>query len=182
MSVLIAPYIQALMDLGPTIENNLVQVDRKIKETKNNPEAFNVSTPARTYVSLIRDKFPKAISRLVERLGEANWQRHVVVRDMMERGAETPQVTNEVKKAAVFSQFGPVSLFQDSGLGTSISAGSQSAPSMASHSSFVSSIAEWEQQSVRVPPTPAAVGEGQHFQCKICFAVQKTIRNRVDWK
>ena len=178
--------VQNLMDLGPSIENNLISISRKVEDPSQVPERFNVSTPARPYVSLIKDKFPQAALRLIERLGEANWQRHVIVRDRAERGADDIQINENKPQAAVFSQYGKVSLFQDSGIGTSVSAGSKHAPSTASHNSFASSVVDGEHRWARVPPTPNEVSQGKPFLCSICLVKQnklrKNIQNRVDWK
>ena len=182
LSARIAPYVQDLVDLSPAIENNLIPVERKFRVAKLDPEGFSLSTPARTYVSLIMDKFPKAALRLVERLGEANWQRHIIVRDRIERGTEKAQVVSDMNQAAIFSQYGKVSLFHDSGLGTSVSAKSRGVASVASHSSFTSTVAEEGQRWARVPPTPSAVSHGKPFQCSICFNMQAEIRSRIDWK
>lgn len=82
----------------------------------------------------------------------------------------------------VKSSFIPVSLFQDSGLGSSLPAQTSYAATAASHSSFVSSNAEGESGHLRVPPTPKGVFEGIPFVCEICSHELSEIKNRVDWK
>ena len=178
----IAPFVQDLVDLGPTIENNLVAPRQEVREVTSRGDTFSVSIPALPYVSIIRDKFPKASSKLVERLGEANRQRHILVRDRPRQRADKSQSAVETNKSAIFSQCGKVSLFHNSGIGTSISANSQRAASLTSHSSFVSTLPEDGQHRARVPPTPKEVGEGIPFKCDICHFFQGNIRNRVDWK
>lgn len=165
-------FVQGLMDLGPAIETNLVEFEQKQKVTKQPTLLeFNVSGPAHTYVSVVRDKYPQAPTRLAERLGEANWQRHVFVRKMM-HGEESLSIAEQAQEK-------PVSLFHDSGIGTTLGAGSQYA---ATASSFNSSIAEKEHGSLRVPPTPKDVIRGQSFRCFLCQVVQRKIKNRIDWK
>lgn len=178
-------HILSLMNLGPAIENTLAQAERRDVDGVRLPVSiFNVSEPAKPYVSSVRDKFREAPVRLVERLGEANWQRHIVVRTQMAKFDEESggDIQLPDSKQDVFSAFGPVSIFHDSGIGTSISASSQYAASVASHTSFASSLATEEKGSVRVPPTPVEVGVGKPFRCRICGIAQYRIRNRLDWK
>lgn len=165
-------YIQGLMDLGPMIEINLIESERRPDDAQQPAlPAFDVSEPARTYVSVVRDKFPKAPTRLVERLGEANWQRHVQVRK---------RITDPGEKT--FKERIPVSVFHDSGIGSTMPSGSQYAATTFTRSSFNSSMAEKEYGSLRVPPTPKEVSLGQPFQCFLCQVTQRKIKNRVDWK
>ena len=170
--------IQSLMNLAPAIENNLAQVERQILEAKHtSASVFNVSLPAQIYVSHVRDKFKKAPTRLVERLGEANWQRHILVRARMDQGSALSE-----DKETILSAYKPRSMFHDSGLGTTISTKSRYAASMASHTSFLSSVADQEGGSVRVPPTPPEISACKPFTCFICGHIQKKLKNRVDWK
>lgn len=58
----LAAYIQGLFDHSPAIENNLIRVEQKLRNADNPPPSiFGVSKPAQTYVSLVRDKFPKVL-------------------------------------------------------------------------------------------------------------------------
>lgn len=177
--------IQCLMDLAPVIDSNLVLVERK-SQNGNDPSlsAFSVSKPAWIYVSYVRDKYKFAATRLVERLGESNWQRYLVVRSRMDHCAEmfgTEFPVPETKET-ILSAFKPLSIFHDSALGTTISAASQYAASAASHTSYLSSLAQQEDSSVQVPATPTEVGTGKPFRCFICGLIQAKIKNRIDWK
>ena len=170
--------IQSLMNLAPAIENNLIQANLKNMSPSNIKNfAFNVSKSAQGYVSHVRDKFPNAPGRLVERLGEANWQRHHVVRAKMYK----KRLVSEDKEGTL-AEFQPKSVFHDSGLGTTVTASSSYAASMASHTSFLSSVAEREEGSLRVPPTPVEISAGKPFTCFICGHTQSKLKNRVDWK
>lgn len=180
----IALNIEGLKNLAATIEDNLMSSERTTKGVDNSTmAAFSVSKPALGYVSHVRDKYPRAPARLVERLGEANWQRHVVVRGRMNREAAPPCEKNAPEnESTMFSDFRPVSMFHDSGIGTTVSTGSQYAASAASHTSFISSIAENQGASIRVPPTPDEVDAKKPFPCTICGLIQTKIKNRIDWK
>ena len=168
--------IRWLMQLAPTLEQNLIHAENtRFQASSPTGLPFSVSGPAAVYVSLVREKYRQAETQLVERLGEANWQRHVGVRNRME--AETPVPAEELVVAK--SVFRPHSAFHDSGIGTSIPAQTQYTPS---HTSFQSSNTEGEHESLRVPATPAEVHDGIPFQCSICKSMVTNIKTRVDWK
>jgi hypothetical protein len=67
-------HIFSLMELVPSMENTLAQIKGKISAPAR--ADFTVSEPAWPYVSLVRDKFGKADPKLIQRLGQANWERH----------------------------------------------------------------------------------------------------------
>ena len=69
-------YIDCLNDLSSTLENPVADVDLADLTHQQQLEHFNVSSPeALAFCHQIRDRFPKASRRLVERLGEANAER-----------------------------------------------------------------------------------------------------------
>ena len=170
--------VDCLMDLLCSMENTLnYACQTNLNDEDTVTVEFQVSGPARTYIINVYDRFAKADSRLVERLGEANWQRHTALRANVPSTA-TVDGDQEIPK----SVFVPVSMFHDSGIGTSIRANSSYAATVASHSSFVSSLAENDCGSLRVPPTPKEVAQGIPFTCDICGHLLSRITNRVDWK
>ena len=135
----------------------------------------------------MREKFQQAQTQLVERLGEASWQRH---RDVRQRRDQINNATEELPSPAVaegdgdgeqmpHSMFRPYSSFHDSGIGTSVPAQTTYA---ASHASFQSSNTEGGRTFLRVPPTPGEVSIDKPFQCCYCGNVLLKIKNRVDWK
>jgi hypothetical protein len=174
-------YNLRLMDLLPSIERTALQLteaqDSKESPISTGSTQFQVSAPAHAYVLQISEKFPKADRKLVERLGEANWQRRARIR-------ETPHdaVRSTVTADSSGSIFIPVSLFHDSGLGSSIPGQSAYAPTSVSHSSFRTTATESQAGSYKVPPTPKEVAAGDPFICEICGHFLKNIKNRVDWK
>ena len=181
--------IRHLVDLSATVQQNLLYTQRYHAKDHYPPVVpFRLSSPAKIYASIIREKYHHAQDQLVDRLGECNWQRHQSVRENMEKmhscskDESAPRVdvdpsTKEIEEP--YSVFRPYSAFHDSGLGTSVPTQTQYAPS---HTSFQSSNSEYAQGSVRVPPTPEEVGTGKSFQCSICGSTLANIRNRVDWK
>ena len=167
-----------LTQLAPTLEQNLIHAENARYQTSCRRGAtFSVSGPAAIYVSLVREKYRQAQNQLVERLGEANWQRHVGVRTRMEASVDVHPPAEEL--AAAKSLFRPYSAFHDSGIGTSVHTQTQYAPS---HTSFRSSNTEGERETLRVPATPAEVHDGNPFQCFLCKSMLSNIKNRVDWK
>lgn len=188
--------VQLAMDLVPSLESNLSQPEKSQRESASIAnEPFHASNPAQIYISLVRDKFPEADNELIERLGEANWQRHINIRRRLERieASEEPAPLPIIQaETIVGSKFQPQTLFHDSGIGTSNSAGSYAAPpnaaqalaapSEASHTSFISSFTEMENEATRVPPTPAEVSIGISFRCFLCGHIQFKIKDRVGWK
>lgn len=166
-----------LMDLLPTLEHNISLVESVHRNSSTaTVTSFKISTPAHAYLSVLRDKYSNADEDLIERLGEANWQRHVIVRGKMEQIADSP--THEPTKILE----GNATIFHDSGTGTTISGPSQYAKSAASHTSFISSLAEGEKGTMRVPSTPKEITAGESFCCNFCGILQSGLRNRVDWK
>ena len=171
-------HIGCLIDLGPTLEKCfLCTRNGRVRSSQLVPVPFYVSDVAGVYISLIRDKFRDAEARLIERLGEANWQRHVNVRLGMANVISDAEVGSIREEPC--STFGPYSAFHNSGIGPSVPTQTQYA---ASHTSFVSSVSEKEEKRLGVPREPVEVGAGRSFKCYLCGEVLSNIRNRLDWK
>lgn len=181
------PQIGYLMQLGPTLQQNLLYARKACIEASCPPIVpFHLSNPAKIYVDLVREKFRSAPNDLVDRLGESNWQRHQIIRNQMlaiERRSEGQDVSTPENipfyndRDDRYSAFRPHTMFHDSGIGTSVPAHTQYAPS---HTSFLSTNAE--EGSLRVPAAPKALGAGQPFQCPFCGVTLRDVKNRVDWK
>jgi len=168
--------ITCLAELRPSLDLNLVRAEKnRTQSARPPPVSFYLSDPAKIYVSLVREKFKQAQDQLVERLGEANWQRHIGVR---RRAESKTGIIKEVPEPAC-SIFRPYSTFHDSGIGTSVPAQTAYTPS---HTSFISSNTEGERNSLRVPPMPSEVGAAKPFKCEFCGTILSSIKNRVDWK
>jgi hypothetical protein len=161
----------SLLDLVP-----IMQTVFKHKKCTNanekpaKPDQFQVYRPALSYVGKVRDRFPSGPTQLLERLGQANWQRHLTIRRKNE--------PVEIVMAEVPAQ----SIFHDSGLGSSTPSKYVSyAASDASHSSFMSMV-DGDAPASRCPPTPREVLNGEPFECEICGKVQSRIKTRSHWK
>jgi hypothetical protein len=180
-------FTTSLMDIRPVLEESLRDLSRPPTRKAGIPlPNFQVTESARPYVLQVHDKFREADSALVERLGEANWQRYMRIKAVMAANVSSDNpldttfghIAREVPK----STFRPVSLFHDSGLGTSLPNRSQYAASNASHTSFLSTDTDATKGRARVTSTPMEVSEGKPFVCFICTHTLSGIRNRVDWK
>ena len=177
-------HLKYLIELAPTIEQNLAYARKTRIEASNPPVVpFHLSDPAKVYVALVQERYKNAHSSLVDRLGEANWQRHKDVRERMEKmqGRPDGEITISTAKSVDYhdSAFSPAATFHASAIGTSVPATTEYAQSYASS---LSSNTEGRQWSVRVPPAPEEVGTGNPFQCPICSRTLVNVRNRIEWK
>ena len=162
--------IKCLTELGPSLQQNLASARRPAPAVSQ--PAFGLlcpSGPAGFYVSLVRDKFKRASQGLVERLGEENWQRHVRVRNLMK----------DLEKNPAKGQNTAHTTFHDSGIGTSIPAWTQYAPS---HTSFRTSNPEGCSSSLRVPPAPLKAADGKTAPCYLCGDMLSPVMTRTQWK
>ena len=171
--------VQMVLDLVPALESTLEHVKRSQKQLPYPiTESLYASDPAQIYISVIRDKFPQADERLIQRLGEANWQRHINIRKRMQQRVGF----DETVDTTVGSIFQPPTLFHDSGIDTTIGTQSRNTYSNASHTSFKSDLADKKNGIARIPSTPSEVGVGAPFCCNLCGQMQHSIRSRLDWK
>ena len=131
----------------------------------------------------IRDKYPKACTTLVERLGEANWQRYVRMRRKIRQSESLDEEPDGEETFPSFqSTFVPTE-FHDSGLGSSVAFATHVTRSVASHASDMSSHADHGKGRLRVPDPPAKVLEARAaFICWICGNELSFIKNCRDWK
>lgn len=173
-------YINLLMDLCPTLEQTYkkMHTSSSTRPQSRLQHGITVTPAAIPYVSNVQDKFPHADQELWRRLGEANWQRHERLRAIQTHGPSSEATTVKDSK----SLFQPISVFQDSALGTSIRTQSHCAESNASHSSFVSSSADRAKGRFRVPKLPNGASYGKTFSCPYCSKKVSRVKNRIDWK
>jgi hypothetical protein len=177
-------YVTCLMDLAPTLQQVMGEKDVSLKDPRNASDVatFHVSQAARQYVLRIVDKYKNADHSLVERLGEANWQRYVRIQKQIQGTREGEGDDDGEIGLTAKPTFVPLSKFHDSGLGSSKPARSSYAASAASHTSFASTQSDAPGGRLRVPPTPPEVAQGLSFACYICGDVLTDVKNRIDWK
>lgn len=121
-----------LMEICPSLEQTYCHSNKLTKPLAIGAPVFHVSEAAKHYVRKVYDRFPAGDVRLIERLGEANWQRHQKLR--MLDDISVPLFNEKPRELAlVKSIFRPASTFRDSALGASLPATSNFTPSLASH-------------------------------------------------
>jgi hypothetical protein len=133
----------AMMDIRPLLDEAIRDAFTRPSKaaTRNEAVDFKVTDAARSYVLQVHDKYRTAKTFLVERLGEANWQRHMRIKAKMERGSAKEELA-EV----------PKSVFRDSGHGVSMPPRSRCyAASNVSHTSFLSTSTDATKGRTRVP-------------------------------
>ena len=169
---------ELLMDTCPALEQTYFHANKPTRALTKTLPIFQVSEAAQHYVRKVYDRFATADIGLIERLGEANWQRHQRLRSDQDMTAED----RAREEALTLSLFRPASVFHDSALGASLPSSSKFAPSVASHSSFASTMTSGPSGKSRVPKTPEAVYRGEAFECEICHTIVSGLGNRIDWK
>lgn len=80
------------------------------------------------------NRFKNAQIQLANRLGEANWQRSFRIKNWMQKEEQELLETSH--------GFNPMSKFDDSGIGTSIATIPKDTATVASHTSYLASVAE----------------------------------------
>ena len=174
-------YSKLLMDLCPTLEQAFYTRQHRAggNEPASGLKSFEVTESALPWVGQVYEKFRTADNGLLERLGEANWQRFVRIRALISDSATAQESFEEPK--TIFKP-STVHTFRDSALGASIPAQSEVAGSVASHTSFMSSVEGEGRNHLAVPRTPQQISRNEPFTCPFCGTLLKTLRNRIDWK
>ena len=163
----IGALIECLQELTPSIKICVMRAE--LSSMTSHP--FTVSGPAFHYIQNIRDKYDQIPVQLANRLGEANWQKHIRLRQIVEHNENHGKDEREALGAA-----GAKSIFHDSGIGTMETA---SAHSARSSSSFLSNNTIGDGLGLHVPPIPVHAKSGDAFLCEFCGIIKYKIRNRV---
>ena len=122
----ITTYMDCLMDTTPSLEQAAVtSKNHMVSNTIDRVHlpVFAVSEMAQSYCGNIIDKFPDAPLDLIQRLGEANWERHKRIRERLESCSleeVNTQIEVKVEDDCQQTVAGGETLFHDSGLGTSV--------------------------------------------------------------
>ncbi|CAI7609755.1 unnamed protein product [Penicillium palitans] len=165
-------YVSCLMDLAAVIDKRISLLHHQVELPPTLLEnGIRLSHSAQPFAMRIRDRFGISLTPLVERLAEANWERSIRIRAREEE--EFLAVNDTV------TLFKPYSLFNDSGLGTSVPTMSQYAATTASHTSFLSIAGKEAHGRPRVPSLPQE--GGLPFQCAYCRK-PISLRDRIEWK
>src|SRR5690242_256553 len=165
----IKTYTSCLLDLGaaldcPALEPHHEDIPGLVTLEPRSADGY--------YTELIRAKFPQAEIPLLQRLGEASWNRYQRLQKEREVNAQESSMLMYGAK----SENGK-SEFQDSGLGTSL----PQTPSAYAETivSFATSISGG--QRLNLPPLPAEAKQGLPFECNACGRHIRAANNR-EWK
>ena len=149
---------------------NLVQNLAELQRFQNDLNIYSTTGPQLYYCRKMRERFPSATVRLVEKVGSANWQRLQMIKEMRERAQEIEDKAYAAEK--------------DSGLGSSIGSDPQAnlehhqkARSITSINSFMS----FKEGATFLPPIPAETSNGER-KCFICERPLKGVDNESQWR
>ena len=154
---------------------NLLQNLDELQTFKNELNLFFLSGPQLYYCRKMRERFSLATVKLVEKVGSANWHRSKWVKEMRERtqGMEAKAASHTEK-----------SIFQDSGLGSSIGSDPMAHlehPRRAKSVTSISSFMSHETGATLLPPIPIETPSGERV-CFICWKSIKGIENESQWR
>ena len=168
----LSTYVTCLIDLEPMMERPIPDPQRE--QSVSDPLFLEEREPYQFYAELIKARFPKADRKLIEQLGQANWersQRGRIEREANLRERDGPENIIEVAGTVVAD-----SAFHDSGMGTSVPAQTAYAKSIVS---FISSISG--ETHNHIPPLSQEAKSGKPFSCNACGKNVTYTRTR-DWR
>lgn len=145
--------VEYLSDLGPRLEEPVP--DCPTSDRSAPPRTPSYWDPAVYFADRVLTKFPECNSSLADALGRAN---------------ATSMARLQARREATYDEGGVVNapgiadkgtVFQDSGLGTSL-------PATSSYAATVVSYGGDGQTRARIPPLPVDIEIGQRFPCTAC--------------
>jgi hypothetical protein len=154
---------------------NLLQNLEELQRFKSKLNLFSLSGPQLFYCRKMRERFSSATVQFVEKVGSANWQGSKRVKEMREMTEDT-----EVEARAP-----PVakSVFQDSGLGSSVGSDPMAVdpPPKARSTTSISSFMSPEEGATLLPPIPTKTSNGERT-CFICEKSINSVNNESQWR
>ncbi|KAK7962788.1 Cross-pathway control 1 [Apiospora aurea] len=170
---------QCLMDLGDRFED---QVKNPIaSEAAANPADYNSWTPSDHFIERVLLQYPKCETTLAGRLGEAVWLRLSQVIPKTSDGLNEAESLNETGMPSSSSPIRDkrlansvdASLFQDSGLGTSVA--------ISHMASTAGETSEADFNASSIFKLPEAARSGKTFNCTTCGETMDLI-TEDQWK
>jgi len=160
-----------LIDLNSALDSAVIDPEY-VSETPAPPTDLALA-PHQFFANCIREKFPNASEDLAEFLGRANLERYRSILAQRESVNEEDEAV-VIKEVPVMQDHG-ASIFQDSGIGTSLQKSAYAA-------SVVSSLASTDAGGEsKYPPLPEGAKNGVPFECEGCGR-QVVIRSRRLWR
>lgn len=145
------------------------------KDSKDQSGYFTViedRPPYHYHMELIESKYPNASRPLLERLGKCNWERYLRLQERREMIKDGESLQGEEIESK--------SRFNDSALGTSVPAQSESGSSIPTYAETVVSSRAASSHH-KLPKLPREGRNGQRFICQVCNRIV-AIRYSRDWK
>ncbi|KAI0114791.1 hypothetical protein F4814DRAFT_448628 [Daldinia grandis] len=160
--------IECLLELGPRLEEPVFDYSTEEQSASLRPSI--APGPARYFVDIVLAKFPKCDLDFAVAIGQANWDSTL---RLQEKRNIVPDSVHETAADK------PTTIFQDSGLGSSLPGVSLRATTIISSNG---DNADGDRpMGARIPPLPSEIEVGQLFACMICGEyVEK--QNMRAWK
>lgn len=154
-----------LLDLAPLLStsNTLVDVE------PIRPDSWEVWKPSQAYSDKISTRFPQAANFVIQRLGQANYDRYIRCQEERSRNQSVPHSSGA---SAGNNADAASSKFHDSGIGSSIPT---------TYAETVMSYGADEGRRVCIPPLSAQAKDGTPFECMCCGNLVM-FRTDSDWK
>jgi hypothetical protein len=154
---------------------NLLQNLEELQRFKSKLNLFSLSGPQLFYCRKMRERFSSATVQFVEKVGSANWQRSKRIKEMREM-TEATEVEARAPPATK-------SVFQDSGLGSSIGSDPMAVdlPPKARSITSISSFMSLEEGATLLPPIPTKTSNGDRT-CFICEKSINSVNNESQWR
>ena len=197
----ITTYVDCLMDTTASLEQAAEATKSRIIDFEISQIPLPISDAsemAQSYCRNILDKFPDAPQMLVQRLGEANCERHKRIRNRLENAWSLEEIATQIKVEVEDdcqqTVSGEETLFHDSGIGTSIAASSvmhagpqnsalsTKPPKALSVATFTSFLTDETYHGGRMPSLPSDACAGKPFRCDLCGQIVRNVSTWVDWK
>lgn len=183
---------ELLMELLPSIEHVQNHDDDGAMDEPHPTLSLKVSRPAWKWIDQVASKYKNAPQNLIERLGEANWQRFCRLRIAEDDSlaVELGQATSIFRAPlsgrvtdAFAKSIGHTRSFIDSAYGTAVGMdNAHENQSTTSHSSYASAATDDPHHFNSVPLEPPAAATGKPFVCCICDSIIGGVRSRNEWK
>ena len=178
---------QLLMEICISLEFVHRHANRPMKPPSTTAPIFHVSEAAQHCVRKVYDSFPRGDVGLIERLGEANWQRYRKVQklQMFECVYKPPSDKKPSEQTLPKPVLRAASTFRDLTVGAPLEATSNITPFLTSNDLYASdplfaSNAAGSPGNPKVPRNPSEISQGKTFECNICHALLSDMKNRID--
>ncbi|ETS76403.1 hypothetical protein PFICI_11790 [Pestalotiopsis fici W106-1] len=172
-----------LLDLGARFDEQVV--NPLVNEEAVDPQTVDGWDPSEHFAERIRRLYPSCDNDLAKRLGKANWERVLKFQESKERNA--PESVTLATAMSIFvdpthllhEPKDTTSLFNDSGLGTSVQTSNHQARSR--YAASLTTQGGWNNNVLSIPKLSTRAKLGNEFSCIACGERLK-IQDEAKWK